>query len=252
VPDGGELIPRKVPLIEMFGPTMQGEGALAGQISHFIRFGGCSYRCIWCDSLHAVLPEKMKGNTTWLQQEELVDMTTQDLGKAPWVTLSGGDPLLWNLGLLVRGLQNEGYKVSVETQGAFWKDWLRLCDQVTVSPKPPSSGMAEKFDLERLKYYHHSLGDKMSLKFVVFNEYDLEWAWTIVGSFPGVSLYLSAGTDQENPYPQGSTIGNMFIQSTVLSRYSWLVQEVLKMPKLYHATILPQLHVLVWGNKQGV
>jgi 7-carboxy-7-deazaguanine synthase len=112
--------------------------------------------------------------------------------------------------------------------------------------------MAEKFDLERLKYYHHSLGDKMSLKFVVFNVYDLEWAWTIVGSFPGVSLYLSAGTDQENPYPQGSTVGNMFIQSTVLSRYSWLVQEVLKMPKLYHATILPQLHVLVWGNKQGV
>ena len=30
-------------IMEMFGPTIQGEGARAGNISFFIRFGGCNF-----------------------------------------------------------------------------------------------------------------------------------------------------------------------------------------------------------------
>src|SRR5215831_3988340 len=33
---------------EIFGPTIQGEGALAGAVSMFVRLGGCDYRCAWC------------------------------------------------------------------------------------------------------------------------------------------------------------------------------------------------------------
>ena len=39
---------------EIFGPTIQGEGALIGQPTIFVRTGGCDYRCSWCDTLHAV------------------------------------------------------------------------------------------------------------------------------------------------------------------------------------------------------
>ena len=39
---------------EIFGPTIQGEGALIGLPTVFVRTGGCDYRCSWCDSLHAV------------------------------------------------------------------------------------------------------------------------------------------------------------------------------------------------------
>jgi 7-carboxy-7-deazaguanine synthase len=50
---------RTYPVVEVFGPTIQGEGALAGLPTLFVRFGGCDYRCSWCDSLLAVLPEQV-------------------------------------------------------------------------------------------------------------------------------------------------------------------------------------------------
>lgn len=53
---------KKFPVVELFGPTIQGEGAVAGQFSHFVRFGGCPRRCSWCDSMHAVLPEEVQKN----------------------------------------------------------------------------------------------------------------------------------------------------------------------------------------------
>ena len=49
-----------MPVVEVFGPTIQGEGELAGIPTAFVRFGGCDYRCSWCDSLFAVLPEDVR------------------------------------------------------------------------------------------------------------------------------------------------------------------------------------------------
>ena len=42
---------------EIFGPTIQGEGSLIGTQTIFVRTGGCDYRCSWCDTGYAVLPE---------------------------------------------------------------------------------------------------------------------------------------------------------------------------------------------------
>ena len=43
------------------------------------------------------------------------------------MTLSGGDPLLWNMHAVVLGLRLSGFKVAVETQAHLWKDWLEDC-----------------------------------------------------------------------------------------------------------------------------
>ena len=42
---------------EIFGPTVQGEGALIGRPTVFVRTGGCDYRCSWCDTRYAVLSD---------------------------------------------------------------------------------------------------------------------------------------------------------------------------------------------------
>lgn len=57
---------KRLAVLEIFGPTLQGEGAVIGAPTMFIRFGGCDYRCEQCDSLHAVLPELIKEHATYM------------------------------------------------------------------------------------------------------------------------------------------------------------------------------------------
>ncbi|HHK7228110.1 TPA: hypothetical protein ACQXLV_002143, partial [Streptococcus pneumoniae] len=40
----------RLPVSEVFGPTIQGEGPHAGRTCHFIRLGGCNLSCSWCDT----------------------------------------------------------------------------------------------------------------------------------------------------------------------------------------------------------
>ena len=40
----------KIPVLEIFGPTIQGEGRVIGRKTMFVRTAGCDYRCSWCDS----------------------------------------------------------------------------------------------------------------------------------------------------------------------------------------------------------
>lgn len=133
----------RFPVVEIFGPTIEGEGVLSGQPTHFIRFGFCDGAgiggwCIWCDSMFAVDP-KNKSEWRWMTAVEICDeLRTHQ--PAPWVKLSGGNPLLHDLENLVIFLQSYGFKVSAETQGTIVKPWVTRLDQLVLSPKPPSAG----------------------------------------------------------------------------------------------------------------
>lgn len=230
---------KRFPVIEVFGPTLQGEGALIGTQTVFVRFGGCDYLCDFCDSLYAVKPEEVRKNATFMTAEEIVEKV-QGYGKGgqpPWVTLSGGNPVMHDLDELVHMLSMTGYKVTVETQGTLWKDWLLACDVVTTSPKPPSSGMSTDWD--KLKRFYES--HNTVLKIVIFNNKDLDYAEDVVRRFPGWDLFLQVGND----------VGRDDLKDLV-SKLEWLTNETMKRPSLSHAVVLPQLHVLMWGNSRGV
>lgn len=233
----------QIPIIEIFGPTIQGEGAIAGKVSHFIRSGGCGYKCSWCDSMHAVDPVAVKANAKWMFPGEIVDRVIE-LPRAEWVTFTGGDPVMWDFEPAVLRLMHNNMKITVETQGQLFKHWLTLCDQVTVSPKPPSSGMSDKTNMQMLHKYETVLNKRMSLKVVVFDEKDLHFAINLHDEFPHLPLYLSAGTNQGQDDETTKDI--------VLHRTTWLAEQVLKRPSLYNVSVFPQLHVLLWGTKQGV
>lgn len=239
-------VDKKIPVVELFGPTLQGEGALAGQVSCFVRTGGCGFRCVWCDSLHAVLPEQIKKHATMMYQQEIfkrINELVPNQINGMWVTLTGGDPVMWDLSTLVTSLQTVGYRIAVETQGQLWKEWLAQCNLVTCSPKGPSSGMADKFDRGMLRFYQANIPRTFVLKFVIFGEEDLAWAEEVKASAPDIPVYLSAGTP--------SNVRDVDLDGMILEQYRWLTDAVLGKPKWHGATVLPQLHTLLWGRKLG-
>jgi 7-carboxy-7-deazaguanine synthase len=231
-------------VVEVFGPTVQGEGPYAGRVCHFLRLGGCDYRCSWCDTMYAVEPALVRA------AEDLDDVGVlerlEDLAPAPMLVISGGNPALWALSDdLVSAVLDRYAIVSVETQGTRWRGWLDRVDCLVVSPKPPSSGMASAAHWHAFDRFMNRAGSHrgLVLKVVVFNREDLEWARMVHEVF-GAPLYLSAGTDQG--------AGDAETVAGVADRFRWLCEEVAETPDLHDATLLPQLHVVAWGTKVGV
>jgi 7-carboxy-7-deazaguanine synthase len=236
----------RFPVVEVFGPTVQGEGALAGVPTAFVRFGGCDYRCSWCDSLHAVLPEAVREAPRMTGDEVLEAL--DGIG-ASWVTLSGGNPALLELGDLVSALQASGRGVAIETQGSVWRDWLGRVDLLTVSPKPPSSEMASpEHDAETAAFLDRAAAAaaRVVLKIVVFDEADYEWAREFHERWPALPFHLSCGTSPPRA-------GESHTETLCLlgERYRWLCERAAGDPAMIDATILPQLHVIAWGHEKG-
>ena len=81
-------------IAEIFGPTIQGEGALIGMPTVFVRAGGCDYRCRWCDSLHAV-DNTYRHDWLPMQSQDVMDRIRDLSGGTPvMVSLSGGNPAI--------------------------------------------------------------------------------------------------------------------------------------------------------------
>ncbi len=245
---------KTIPIVEVFGPTIQGEGALAGLPTYFVRFGLCDFRCDWCDSLHAVLPEEVKANADYLTEPEIVDRVLA-LDRGPqWVTLSGGNPAVHDLAALVTQLQEHaGMKVTVETQGSIWRPWLADIDHLTVSPKPPSSGMINMKHANQLARFTKKAAeampsDRRSMKIVVFDADDLFWAETIFLTHGlGWDQYLSVGTD-----PPAARESLAKSRKKLADRSRWLYEEVSTRSSFAGVRVLPQLHVIAWGHARAV
>lgn len=230
------------PVIETFGPTVQGEGPAAGLPCSFVRFGGCDWRCDWCDSMHAVDPGLVRANAEHLDPVQIADRVT-----APLVILSGGNPALLALEPLVFLLHERGQQVHVETQGSKWRHWLGMVDRLIVSPKPPSSSMvSDRHDQQRRAFLDAALEggtwDQVACKIVVRDEVDLTWARGVLADAPAAFKWagLSCYTDRDDTV------------ESLAARYRWLIEAALKHRDLERISILPQLHVVAFGHALGV
>jgi 7-carboxy-7-deazaguanine synthase len=253
---------KKIPLVEVFGPTIQGEGAVIGQQTYFMRFGLCDYRCGMCDSVHAVDPHQVKQNAEWLTQQEILDKFLKEVylpGSSRWVTLSGGNPCIHDLSLLVGTLKRLHFRIAVETQGTFSPSWLSQCDVVTVSPKGP--GMKEQFYVDAfdgfMQYVMSANPSIVNIKVVVFDQRDLEFAkmvWERYGH-TGVPFYLSLGNPYPPDYPHRQAMHfpatHNAHMGVLIDEYKSLFEDIKQDPILSTMRFLPQWHVFVWGNAKG-
>lgn len=274
---------KPVPVVEIFGPTIEGEGAIIGTQTMFIRFGLCDYKCKMCDSMHAVDPKLVKALAAWKTQTEIAqDLLAMMKGKNSShiqnVTFSGGNPAIHDLGELVDLLHLQGKKVIVETQGTKCPDWLLSVDHLVVSPKSP--GMGEEFDPRVFLEFMHKIVSgyvDVSVKIVVFSAQDLEFAAAVAELLavnfgpetdkvfvlehqfflslgnPQPPTFVKMGDDEEESQTVVDTrvTTKMALVEELMLRYNLLSMEIMKDPRLSFARFLPQLHVLVWGNETG-
>lgn len=151
----GAAIHSKLPLMEHFY-TLQGEGFHQGKAAYFLRLGGCDVGCVWCDvkeswdaSLHPqYLPSELVA---------AVKKTSAQL-----VVITGGEPLMHELGPLTSLLQEKGLATHLETSGAhpLSGNWDWIC----ISPKK------FKAPLDSVLAVAHEL------KVVVYHKSDIDWA----------------------------------------------------------------------------
>jgi len=121
--------PRRYLVKELFGPTVQGEGAHAGRPCVFLRFAACNLACTWCDTDFA--PDGAARQTA---DEIALRLVELDRHRSRMVVVTGGEPTLQWDAPLAGALRAAGFRTHMESNGtralAAPVDWL------TVSPKP--------------------------------------------------------------------------------------------------------------------
>ncbi len=158
--------------------TIQGEGLHQGKAAYFIRLGGCDVGCVWCDvkeswdaSKHPVRPVS-----------ELVSEAAAHPGRIAVIT--GGEPLMHDLGALTKALRAEGFRTHMETSGSspLSGEW----DWITLSPKKFKAPLPEVCEAAH------------ELKIVIYNKSDFEWAEKYAAmASPSCKLYLQPEWSRE-------------------------------------------------------
>lgn len=244
---------KHIQVMELFGPTIQGEGIMTGTITHFLRTGGCSLRCSWCDSLFAVLPEEIKKHRRLLTVPDLISAIHR-LPYAPYITFTGGDPAIQDrLGDIIPSMNAHNIRVAVETQGMFFPSWFDNTDVLTFSPKGPSSG--NLVAIGDLKHYLIGLGQRrhmrICIKVVVFNKEDFEYAMDVFRAIPQPyydSFYFTAGTPPyDDEYDPANRILDVVHNETTLAAMLLEQSKTAEFNDKVH--IGCQQHVLLWPDK---
>jgi 7-carboxy-7-deazaguanine synthase len=219
--------------------SLQGEGALVGVPSVFVRTSGCNLRCTWCDTPY----------TSWqpsgedFSVEQIVQAVTAH--PASHVVVTGGEPMIApEIGALTGRLRQAGLHITIETAGTVFAEVA--CDLMSISPKLANSTPHQRengrwaMQHDRLRWQPEVLRRLIrhfayQLKFVIATPEDLDEVELICQELEAprpVVLLMPEGTKRE----------------IVQERGVWLA-EICKQKGYRYS---PRLHIDLWGDKRGV
>lgn len=137
----------RYPVYEHFY-TFQGEGVHLGRAAYFVRLYGCPQECPWCDSAGTWHPDYRPEGVTALTAEEIAALVASGSPPGAFVVVTGGEPIMFDLGPLADALHAAGRRVHLETSGI--RPLRGELDWVTLSPKafgvPPAPEVVRRAD----------------------------------------------------------------------------------------------------------
>lgn len=219
--------------------SVQGEGALVGVPSVFVRTSGCNLRCVWCDTPY----------TSWQPEglERTLDSIVAEVGTHPakHVVVTGGEPMIApEIVPFTVALRDAGLHITIETAGTVY---ARVeCDLMSISPKLSNSTPFER-EAGRWVSQHERVRQQPEVLRRLIQNYGYQLKFVV--STPGDLLEIQAivrelGACQANIVlmPEGTD------PEALRQRGGWLV-EICKQQGWRYS---PRLHVDLWGNRRGV
>ena len=215
--------------------SVQGEGALVGVPSVFLRPSGCNLRCVWCDTPY----------TSWRPEGDELSLDeilgrVDAYGKARHVVVTGGEPMIApQIVELTEKLVTRGLHITIETAGTVYKPVS--CDLMSISPKLAHSTPAGDWSAthERLRIQPDALGNLMNaydyqLKFVVAAPEDIDEIQSLIEQ-------LQADRSKVILMPEGID------PASLRQRGVWLAEIC----KQHGFRFSPRLHVDLYGATRG-
>ena len=249
---------------EIFGPTIQGEGKLVGNLSIFIRFGKCNFKCVGfnveyetpsgvkkcaCDSYYAV---DMEFKNSWKSYENYLDIVNEvdkllencNYKNRVDIVITGGEPLLyWNnqeFQNLIKHYINKNHKLTIETNASLNIDFKeeyekKIIFSMSVKLSNSLEPLKKRVNKSTLTKILENTKESY-LKFVIGNDF-LENAIVeiedILKNIPQCEVYLM---------PLGDSSETIDINS----------EKVVNLAIKYGFKYSDRLHIRIWNNKRGV
>ncbi|MFQ5660272.1 MAG: 7-carboxy-7-deazaguanine synthase QueE [Gammaproteobacteria bacterium] len=201
--------------------SLQGETSKIGLPTAFIRLTGCPLRCRYCDTEYAFY-EGDKISIGGILQ-------TISEYRTRHVTVTGGEPLAQKYcPLLLTRLCDEGYQVSLETNGAMDVSCVDPRVVKILDIKTPGSAEVDKNRFSNLEYlYGHD-----QIKFVICDRNDYEWSKQILDEY-------RLGDRCEVLF------SNSYDELRAGDLADWILED--KLP----VRLQIQLHKVLWGDIPG-
>lgn len=232
--------PVTIPLSEVFGPTIQGEGPATGRRCWFVRTGLCNLTCEWCDTPYTW------DTTRYDVRAECPDTAPMDIlerlssagaTQGALVVLSGGEPLL-HAHKLPHLFLGATYEWHVETNGTIKPPhyWTDAVTHTTVSPKVITRDPRKKrIKPKALAAWNELARDGLAIfKFVTKTPADVDAVAQLVDDL-----------DLHRPsiwvMPEGITA------ETVVSGQRIIVPAVMR----HGFNLSTRLHTLIWNEERG-
>jgi organic radical activating enzyme len=224
-------------VVEMFGPTLQGEGPAAGCPAVFVRLADCNHACGPCDTRYS-WDWKGYDRANETRDASPRDVSSWVLARAPkLVVVTGGEPLLQQDSLLpvAEELAAHGRLVEIETNGTIAPrpGLTAHVSRFVVSPKLPSmldAPLSRRIKPDVLAAFTRT--GKAVFKFVVATGADVDAVAALEEAHGLAPVWVMPQATSEH-----GTLKGMRDLAEAAIEHGW--------------NLSPRLHILLWGDQRG-